>query len=142
MFCGIGPDEKPPLRIAYSTSRNCSLRTLKFGPSLYSRLFGLVAEPSVPAASNVWQPPQRWLKISAPACSGSLLGTSTDSSPQPEATSRTGKRSRNGNRRRFMAAQSIRCARMRRILVLLALGALPGCTDGDMAHQDNGSIRM
>ena len=67
MFCGIGPDENPPLRIAYRTSSNFSWRWLKFGPSLYSRLLTFVADPSVPAKSMVWQPPQRSWKILAPS---------------------------------------------------------------------------
>jgi hypothetical protein len=45
MFCGIGPEEKPPLRIAYRTSSLASTRSLKFGPSLSSRVLTDVFEP-------------------------------------------------------------------------------------------------
>ena len=41
MFCGIGPDEKPPFSIAYRTSSSVSLRWSKFGPSLFSRVLTL-----------------------------------------------------------------------------------------------------
>ena len=44
-----------------------SLRWSKFGPSLYSRLLALTAEPSVPAAASVWQPEQCCWKIFAPS---------------------------------------------------------------------------
>src|SRR3954447_16628182 len=90
MFWGIGPEEKPPLRIAYRTASYCSFLTLKFGPSLYSRLLALTAEPSVPASSKVWQPPQRWLNIFAPEYSGSSLATSMPDSPQPATASAAG----------------------------------------------------
>ena len=40
-------------------SPSSSLRWSKFGPSLYSRLLALTAEPCVPAALSVWQPEQR-----------------------------------------------------------------------------------
>ena len=53
MFCGIGPDENPPLRIAYSAQFSVTLRWSKFGPSLYSRVRTLVAEPWVPATLRV-----------------------------------------------------------------------------------------
>ena len=52
MFCGIGPDENPPLRIAYSAQFLVTLRTSKFGPSLYSRVRTLVDEPCVPATDE------------------------------------------------------------------------------------------
>ena len=71
MFCGIGPDENPPLRIAYSAQFSVTLRWSKFGPSLYSRVRTLVAEPCVPATLRVWQPEQRSLKSSAAACCSS-----------------------------------------------------------------------
>jgi hypothetical protein len=51
--CGIGPEEKPPFWMAYSTSSALSARWLKFGPSLYSRVATFVADPSVPATSIV-----------------------------------------------------------------------------------------
>src|SRR4051794_18295316 len=59
MSCGIGPDENPPLRIAYRTQFTVSWRWSKFGPSLYSRVRTLVEEPWVPAALSVWHPEQR-----------------------------------------------------------------------------------
>jgi hypothetical protein len=65
-FCGIGDDEKPPLRIAYSTLSTSSLRSSKFGPSLRSREPTSVADPSAPATVSVWQPAQFSLKSTAP----------------------------------------------------------------------------
>src|SRR5207249_11883665 len=71
--------EKPPLRIANSTScRLRSLRTLKFGPLVRSPplISRLDFEPDVAAASRVWQPEQRMLKSTAPSCRrGSDFGT-------------------------------------------------------------------
>ena len=80
MFCGIGPDEKPPLRIAYRTQLAVTLRWSKFGPSLYSRESTLVVDPSVPATLSVWQPEQRSTNSSADARWSS--GTSMPFSPQ------------------------------------------------------------
>ena len=67
MFCGIGPDENPPLRIAYSAQFTETWRWSKFGPSLYSRVRMFVVEPCVPATLSVWQPEQFSLKIAAAA---------------------------------------------------------------------------
>ena len=67
MFCGIGPDENPPLRMAYSAQFTETWRWSKFGPSLYSRVRMFVVEPCVPATLSVWQPEQRSLKSSAAA---------------------------------------------------------------------------
>ena len=61
-------------RCGSRTARSSSVtwRWSKFGPSLYSRVRTLVAEPCVPATLSVWQPEQRSLKIAAAAdCSGS-----------------------------------------------------------------------
>src|SRR3954464_15554983 len=67
-LAGMIAPEKPPLRIANRTSSFFSLRTLKFGPFVRSPplISRLDLEPDVAAASSVWQPPQRWLKRSAP----------------------------------------------------------------------------
>src|SRR3954447_12058386 len=85
MFAGMIAPEKPPLRIANRTSCFCSLRTLKFGPLVRSPplISRLDFEPEVPAASSVWQPPQRWLNRTAPALRrGWVSGTSIDLLPQ------------------------------------------------------------
>src|SRR4051794_11408769 len=70
MLAGITAPEKPPLRIAKSTACFCSLRVLKFGPLVRSPplISRLDFDPDVAAASKVWQPEQRMLKSSAPAC--------------------------------------------------------------------------
>src|SRR3954470_5643981 len=80
MFAGMIAPEKPPLRIAKRTSCCCSLRTLKLGPFVRSPplISRLDFDPDVAAASSVWQPEQRMLKSSAPACrrgceSGTLI---------------------------------------------------------------------
>src|SRR3954453_17754515 len=81
MLAGMIAPEKPPLRIAKRTSCFCSLRTLKLGPFVRSPplISRLDFEPDVAAASSVWQPEQRRLKSSAPACSrGCESGTSID----------------------------------------------------------------
>ena len=61
MFAGMIPPEKPPLRIAKSTSSLFSLRTLKFGPFVRSPPCSCPSgfEPYALAASKVWQPEQR-----------------------------------------------------------------------------------
>ena len=67
MFCGIGPEEKPPLRIAYSTSSTDSCRSLKFGPSRGSRELTLVVDPCAPTTSSEWQPAQFSANSTAPS---------------------------------------------------------------------------
>src|SRR3954447_9001881 len=62
--------EKPPLRIANSTSWTVSLRKSRSGPSVRSFCDTLVAEPCVAAADSVWQPPQRSWKSTAPWWAG------------------------------------------------------------------------
>src|SRR3954453_9454555 len=71
MLAGMIAPEKPPLRIAKRTSCFCSLRTLKLGPFVRSPplISRFDFDPDVAAASSVWQPEQRRLKSSAPACS-------------------------------------------------------------------------
>ena len=61
MFAGMMPPEKPPLRIANSTSSRLSLRTLKFGPLVRSPPCSAPGglEPYALAASSEWQPEQR-----------------------------------------------------------------------------------
>jgi hypothetical protein len=60
-----------------------SWRTLKFGPSVRSRVLMFAAEPRVPACLKVWQPAQRSLKSCAGRYSDvSLLETSIFCSPQ------------------------------------------------------------
>src|SRR3954451_13414363 len=90
MFAGMIAPEKPPLRIANSTSSRLSLRTLKFGPSVRSPPLTLPSgfDPYASAASSVWQPEQRSLKSSAPrlACGDSVLATLISWLPQPLAT--------------------------------------------------------
>src|SRR3954454_23300366 len=80
--------EKPPFRIAYSTSWRVSLRTLKFGPSVRSPPWTLPSgfEPYASAALSVWQPLQRSRNSTAPrwTWSLSLLDTSI-LLPQPVA---------------------------------------------------------
>ena len=62
--CGSrrGPLVRPPCA-GRSSGRPCT-----------RGLLALTAEPWVPATSSVWQPAQRWLKISAPSYSGLVLG--------------------------------------------------------------------
>src|SRR3954453_14876117 len=62
-----------------------SLRWLKFGPSLYSRVRTLVADPSVPATLSVWQPEQCSTKMLAPAWLEAERFGSIPCSPQPAA---------------------------------------------------------
>jgi hypothetical protein len=83
-FAGMIAPEKPPLRIANSTSWASSLRTSKFGPSVRSLYltFPGALEPRAAAALSVWQPLQRWLKSSAPAC---CAGAVSILSPHPPA---------------------------------------------------------
>src|SRR4051794_13975804 len=91
MFAGMIAPEKPPLRIANSTSSRLSLRTLKFGPSVRSPPLTLPGgfDPKASAASSEWQPEQRSLNSVAPrstrgwTCAGSLLESLISWLPQP-----------------------------------------------------------
>jgi plastocyanin len=67
-LAGMIAPENPPFRMANRTSSFVSLRTLKFGPSVRSPpvTFPSGLDPLVPAASSVWQPLQRSLKMTAP----------------------------------------------------------------------------
>ena len=53
MFCGMIAPEKPPLRSAYSTCSTFSLRKLKFGPLVFTRLGIEVADPWAPTTDSV-----------------------------------------------------------------------------------------
>src|SRR4051812_20301146 len=90
MFAGMIAPEKPPLRIANSTSSRLSLRTLKFGPSVRSPPLTLPGgfEPNASAASSEWQPEQRSLKSTAPVLTSvdSLFATLIPCPPQPLTT--------------------------------------------------------
>src|SRR3954452_1232674 len=87
MFAGMIAPEKPPLRIANSTSSRDSLRTLKFGPSVRSPPLTLPGgfEPNASADESEWQPAQRSLNSCAPCltCGSSLLATLILCSAQP-----------------------------------------------------------
>ena len=61
-FAGMIAPEKPPFRIAKSTSSRLSLRWLKFGPFVRSPPWSWPVgfDPYAFAALKVWQPEQRW----------------------------------------------------------------------------------
>src|SRR5204862_7636845 len=61
-FWGMIAPEKPPFRIAKSTSSFLSFRLLRFGPVGRSPRI----DPRVPAAFRVWHPAQRSAKSLAP----------------------------------------------------------------------------
>src|SRR3954452_7354483 len=90
MFAGMIAPEKPPLRIANSTSSRDSLRTLKFGPSVRSPplTFPGGFDPNASAEESEWQPEQRSLNSWAPrsTCGSSLLATLILCSLQPLTT--------------------------------------------------------
>src|SRR5581483_5596562 len=79
MLAGMIPPEKPPFRIANSTSSVVSLRWSRFGP--WTRTFRF-AEPCVPAALSVWHPAQRWEKSTAPRYAVLSWDTEIPSLPQ------------------------------------------------------------
>src|SRR4051794_41928710 len=82
--------EKPPLRMANSTSRTVSLRKSRLGPSVRSFWNALIDEPWVAAALSVWQPPQRSWNSTAPWWTGLvgwLLSASIFLVPQAEIAS-------------------------------------------------------
>src|SRR3954466_13632280 len=89
MFAGVIAPEKPPLRIAESTSSRVSLRTLKFGPSVRSPplIWPGVFEPNASAGWSEWQPRQRALNRIAPrwTLAPSSFETLILWSPQPVA---------------------------------------------------------
>jgi hypothetical protein len=87
MFSGMIAPEKPPLAIAKRTSGTFSLRKSRFGPSTFSLSATFVDDPCVPAASSVWQAPQRAAKMTAPLCVLSDFGTEIASDPQPDEMS-------------------------------------------------------
>ena len=71
MFAGMIAPEKPPLRMAKSTSSLSTSRMLKFGPFVRSppETWPSGFEPWAAPASSVWQPLQRSLKSWAPCSS-------------------------------------------------------------------------
>src|SRR4051794_26253459 len=127
--------EKPPLRIAKSTSSRLSLRTSKFGPLVRSpdATWPVGFDPRASAAAIVWQPPQRSWKSCAPRWSTVELFAGARSVPslQPETTaaSAASEQARIRGARR-MAAHIIRGC-MRRALTLVFAVALAGCGGGD-----------
>src|SRR3954451_12531300 len=122
MLAGMIAPEKPPLRIAKSTSSRFSLRTSKFGPLVRSpaATWPVGLDPRASAAPSVWHPPQRWWKSCAPLWTVTSLfgGASSVPCPQPaNAAARAASEQARIRGGRRMAAHIIR-GRVTRALTL------------------------
>src|SRR4051794_26254952 len=133
MLAGMIAPEKPPLRMAKSTSSRFSLRTSKFGPLVRSpaATWPVGFDPRASAAEIVWQPPQRSWKSCAPSRRFASLfgGASLGPLLQPDATAARAVSEQARRREARRTAAHIIGARMSRTLTL-ALGlacVLAGC---------------
>ena len=143
MFAGMIAPEKPPLRMANKTSSIDSLRTLKFGPSVRSACPTLLApagrEPRVPAASRVWQPPQRSLKITAPSRTAPADFGTWISRPHPAASAaRAAAQATKAGFGRVTGAHNIRRPVRRPLSLVTVAVLLAGC--GGAKHKSHRAI--